>query len=56
MDVRMLLENAAYDIALNADSTAVNDANFLKPRLTTLLEILFHNAGDVLRSERMKVD
>lgn len=52
----MLLENAAHDVALDADSTAVNDSNFLESRLATLLKIFFHNARDVLWMKRMEID
>jgi len=52
----MLLENAAHDVALDTDSTAVNDSNFLESRLATLLKIFFHNARDVLWMKRMEID
>lgn len=52
----MFLENAAHDIALNADAAAVNDSNFLESRLATLLEVFFHDARNVLRMKRMEID
>ena len=52
----MFLQNATHDIALNADSTAMNDSNFLESRLATLLEIFFDDARNVLRMKRMEID
>ena len=52
----MFLENAAHDIALNADAAAVNDSNFLESRLATLLEVFFHDARNVFRMKRMEID
>jgi len=55
-DLRVFGEERPNDTSLNPLAPAVNDAYLAEPRLETLLEVLFHNAGYVPWSKRMEVD
>src|SRR5262249_284783 len=53
---RVVLKNAAHDISLDADAAAVNDSNFSKSGLPTLLKIFFDDARNIFRGEGMEID
>ena len=52
----MPLQNTSHDVTLDAYPTAVNDSNFLKPGLSTLLKIFLNDARDIFGSEGMEID
>lgn len=52
----MLLQQRANNTALHALALAVNQAHLAKAGLLTLLEILFDDAGDILRLKWMEIE
>ena len=52
----MLLQQRMDNLALDANSPAVDDANLTKTFLHRLIQIFFHYDMDLLRPERVKVD
>ncbi len=54
-DIRMLFENRLHDPALHAQAAPMNEAHVINTVAKTLADVLFDNAWDVLRRERVQV-
>ena len=52
---RVFLQDRANDVALNAATLAVNDAQLAKTCLLTLFKIFFDDARDFLGLKRVEV-
>ena len=55
-DIRMFLKNGMHDLALDAGSAAMDDANLAKSTLDGLIQIFLDHNVDFLRLERVEVD
>src|SRR5215475_7099842 len=53
---RVLLQNAAYDVALDACSTAVNDSDFAKFCYCALPEIFLNDARNIFGGEGVEIN
>lgn len=52
----MFFKNAAHDVALNSCASSMNDPNFSKSGLHTLLKIFFDDAWNIFGSEGVEID
>ena len=55
-DRRMLLQQRLDDLALHANSPAVDDADLVKASLHRLIEVFLDDNVDLFRLKRMEVD
>ena len=53
---RMLTQDRAHDVPLNALTLAVNQPHFGQAGLFTLFEILLHDAGNIAGLKRVKIE
>ena len=52
----MLFQNRTNNLTLDAFAAAVDDADFIDAGANALFDILFHNAGYILRRKGVKID
>jgi hypothetical protein len=52
----MLLENGMHDLALNTDTTAVDDANLVKALLDGLIQVFLDHNMNLFRLKGVEVD
>ena len=52
----MIFQERADDLALYALAAAMDDADFVNAGAEALLDILFHDAGNVLGSKGVEID
>lgn len=56
IDERMLLEHFLHDPALDASAAAVDQAHLAEAGVVRRAHVLVHDARNVLREERMKIE
>lgn len=52
----MLFQEGTNDLPLGAGAAAVDEANFIDASPPTLLKVLLHHAGNILRREGVQID